>query len=122
MVKIIAFREDSWFVPATEYQIFNHLANAYGAELQMIREWEEAIIPTNIPIIVCDEIGTEESHTFKHPQDAVYIFGRTHMAGSTLISLANPSNIIKIITPNPVCLWGIQVAAMIFRDRQRLGV
>lgn len=122
MIKLIAFREDSWFTPMVEEQMFNHLAHAYGGEAQMIRDWSEAVVPENHTIIVAEEAGSLESKDYKHPADAVYVFGRTHMATATLINYCNPKVIIRIDTPQAVELWGIQVAAMILRDRQNQGL
>lgn len=115
MIKLIAFYEDQWMPPGTDYQQWNHLAMAFGAQLQMIRDWAAAVIPDGHIVAVADEAGTEDSTTYAHPADIVYVFGRS---GQDLINLVPHDVSISVSTPTPSSMFGISAAAMILRDRQ----
>jgi hypothetical protein len=115
MVKIIAFYEDHWMAPGTDFAQWDHLCRSFGAELQMIRNWSEAIIPEGYPIIIADEEGTQESRVFDHPTDAVYVFGRS--CQNLLVALPSCDYTIRIDTPEPISMFGVNAAAIILRDR-----
>ena len=114
MVKFIAFYEDCWMPPGTDSAQYSHLARAFGCEFQMIRAWEEAVVPEGHTIIVCDELGVDESRTFVHPTDAVYVFGRS---AQDLMGTVPNATSIRILTPEAISLFGICAASIILRDR-----
>lgn len=116
MVYLIAFREDTWFAPLCEFQLWNHLALAYGAQAQLIRNWSDVALPEGTPIIVAHEGGEIESRIFQHPENAAYVFGHTGL--DLMGAVPHYDHLITIATPDSAVLWGVQVAAMILRDRQ----
>jgi hypothetical protein len=122
MIKLIAFREDTWFAPLAEYNLYNHISIAYNVQFQLIRDWSEAEIPEGHLLVVAHETGSIESKDFDHPSDnVVYVFGRTglHLLGN----VPNPDSVIRIDTPGSSDgVFGHQVAAIILRDRQIRGL
>lgn len=56
---------------------------------------------------------------FKHPVDAVYIFGNA-MQGNH--SIVENSHVVHIPTPKPVDFFGITAAGIVLNDRERKRV
>lgn len=119
-VKLVAFREDTWFAPLAEYNLYNHLAIAYNCDSQLIRDWSEAVVPDGWPVILAYEHGELESRQFRHPENAVYVFGRTAL--DLLGAVPNPDVILRVDTPgSSLGMFGAQIAAIVLRDRQQQG-
>jgi len=111
-MKVIAYYERGWFdSEVTDFRMWDHLCRAYGVELQMINDWSEAVIPQSSTIYLMDEEGNEmlDDHEFDH--SGVYVFGRTGMR--LPLSIPNYNYIIRIPTPNNICLFGIVSAAVL---------
>lgn len=115
MVKLIAFYEDQWMPPGTDRAQWQHLAGAFGAQFQMIRDWSEAVIPEGHAVIAVDEFGEHESGAWTHPEDAVYVFGRS---GQNLMSTVPSDHQVKVTTPNAIAMFGISAGSIILRERQ----
>lgn len=114
--KFIVFREDTWFAPMAEHAMYQHLTEAFVAEFQLIRDWADAEIPEGWPVIVMHETGQVESRDYVHPENAVYVLGKT---GQALLQAVSPyDDVLRIHSPFAQELWGIQVAAIVLRDRQ----
>ena len=114
MVKLIAFYEDCWMPPGTDSAQYSHLARAFGCEFQMIRAWEEAVVPEGHTVVVCDETGLAESRTYAHPTDAVYVFGRS---AQDVMGAVPHAISIRVDTPATISLFGISAASIILQDR-----
>lgn len=111
-MKIIAYYDDGWFdSDVTDFRMWDHLCRAYGVELQMIRNWDEAIIPDGAKIYAVDEEGemSLEEHTID--MNGVYVFGRTHL--DLLKEIDNYEQSIRIDTPNAISLFGIVAAGIL---------
>ncbi len=113
-MKVIAFYEDHWMAPGTDFAQWDHLVRAFGGELQMIRDWTEAVIPNGATIVIADEFGVDELATFEHPESAVYVFGRS---AQDLAHMVPYDVSVRIDTPETVSLFGVCAAAIILRSR-----
>ena len=118
--KFIVFREDTWFAPMAENAMYQHLTEAYGAGFQLIRNWSEAEVPEGWPVLLLHESGVTDSRNFEHPSNAVYVIGKTSM--SLTATVTDHDGVVVIKTPHAQELWGIQVAAMVLRDREVKGI
>lgn len=72
--------------------------------------------PELIPVLV-DECSPNRLHTFEHPQDALYIFGRTGMSffggwEGESVSIEPPGELTSYLQPD-------QAAAIVLYDRMR---
>lgn len=109
-IKIVAFREDSWFFDeTTDFRMWDHLCRAYNVEVQLIREWSEAITDGR-PIYLFVEEGTELMSTHVIDPNGLYVFGRTGL--NLLLAVPEYTKSIKIETPNEISLFGVCAASM----------
>lgn len=113
MVKLVAFYEDQWMPPGTDRAQYQCVALAFGASFQLVREWSEAEIPEGADVVVVDEGGETESRAFRHPENAVYVFGRS---GQSLMGIPHAAS-VRVETPLRKSLFGISAASIILRDR-----
>ncbi len=114
--KVIAFRDDGWMSPNTDYRMWDHLCRAYGAELQMVSSWDDAEYPKGFDVILVDQLGDDVLGSFVHPRNGVYLFGRTSM---NLPSIMDGDHVLQIVTPNPISMFGVSAAAIVLEDRER---
>ena len=110
-VRVIAFYEDHWMPPGTDHAQWDHLCRAFGAELQMIRSWEEADIPPNARVILIDEAGEESPPVLTG--ETVFVFGRSAQDLVTAIPELEWDTSYVIKTPNAVPMFGVSAAAIV---------
>jgi hypothetical protein len=111
MVKVIAFREDGWMPPNTDFRQWDHLCRAYGVDLQMIDRWEEAEVPDGATVIGADEAGAVDVRECSPPNgDVVYVFGRSSQDLTRTISA---HMFVSIRTPHPISMFSIAAGAIL---------
>lgn len=109
---IIAYAEPSWFnEPKIEHRLWDHLCRAYGIGFRLIEEWPEL----DGHIVVFDQAGEQNLTEFIHPEDCIYVFGRTGL--NDLHKLISCDVSVRIDTPKPISLFGICAASMVLHDR-----
>ena len=124
-IKVIAFYEDHWMPPGTDHAQWDHLCRAYGAELQMIRDWSEAIVPEGYDIFLLDEAGlmdlskpediitaVEASETGVMPENFILVFGRTAQDLMTAIPAEDYRYAFSITTPQAIPMFGVNACAI----------
>lgn len=122
-IKVISFYEDHWMPPGTDLAQWDHLCRAYGADLQMIRDWSEAVVPEGYAVILLDENGpidlstpadviaaAQQSQAGALPENMVLVFGRT--AQDLLTTVPDYYGAFRIMTPNEVSMFGVNAAAI----------
>ena len=114
--KVIGMYEGGWMDSRTDRRMWDNLCRAYGAELQMVNDWSEAIVPVGFTVVVCDEEGKTDLADFTHPEDAVYAFGKSREGLGYLMQSQGVS--LRITTPNSVSMFGVSAAAIILEDRK----
>lgn len=112
MIKVIAFYEDHWMPPGTDHAQWDHLCRAYGAELQMVRDWTEAEIPEGAQVVLIDEAGVSDVPLFII-EDLVLVFGRSAQDLITAIPSDKWDSSYVIHTPNNVPMFGVSAAAIV---------
>ena len=122
--KVIAFYEDHWMPPGTDHAQWDHLCRAYGADLQMVRSWEEAVIPEGARVYILDETGDFDLNVPSDiadammaelgglPQNIVLVFGRTAMDLPTFLPEGSWSASYRIGTPQPIPMFGVNAGAI----------
>ncbi len=132
MVKVSAMWELGWNTPIKEYDLWRFpmrdfevdewymtpVSGIHAAGIQERANLEEIIAenPDLLPIF-CDERGTTMLSEFEHPENALYVFGRSNY--SPFIHTAEQGHSLKIETPRTKggLLWGHQAASIILYDR-----
>lgn len=113
-----------WIYPMREFgveQIYAspisgiHVSQSYIQERQTLEE----IIEENkdFTVVWCHEKGEDSLKSFQHPENALYIFGKTNY--SPFLNMKEDGHkSLCIETPlNSGLLWGHQAAAIILYDR-----
>ena len=70
---------------------------------------------TDKTLVFVDERAETPLQDFQHPENALYIFGRT--SWSALENLIQDYLSVRIDTINPGCMWGHQACAIVLHDR-----
>lgn len=128
MVVVGSMWEFGWNTPIKEYDLWHYPMKELGVdEIAMspvsgikgdIREFhtvDEMIEYYNLPVIMCDELGETSLGEFKHPKEALYLFGRT---SRSLLGQYNHYPSLRVETPEGKgMLWGHQAASIVMYDR-----
>lgn len=124
-LKVIAFYEDHWMAPGTDKAQWDHLCRAFGADLQMIRSWEEAVVGEDEWVILLDETGQEDlckpadldlvintQLSGIVPEKVTMVFGRTAQDLPTALPTSAYDYVFKLHTPNSISMFGVNAAAI----------
>ena len=124
-IKVIAFYEDHWMPPGTDHAQWDHLTRAYGASVQMIRDWSEAQIEADEWVVLLDEAGLmdlanvgdidtaiDNSESGVMPSKITLVFGRTAQDLMTSLPQEDWDFAFKITTPQAVPMFGVNAAAI----------
>lgn len=122
-IKVIAFYEDHWMPPGTDFAQWDHLCRAYGVELQMVRSWAEAEVPEGSAVILLDESGLMDlaqigdidaaianSQAGTLPEHMTLVFGRT--AQDLMTTVPDYFFAFRITTPNAISMFGVNACAI----------
>ncbi len=112
MIRIVAHREAKWMDRRADSSQWDQLARAYEAELQLIND-DDLYTTVDTTVVVVDEEGVTEIESFQHPDDATYIFGRT---GMSVMNFPHDVS-VRIDTPQPKSLFGVEAAAIVLQHR-----
>ena len=99
---------------------FWHLAcKAYDVGLTMFQPNGKAVpeIADDEVVVLMDERGTVELEDFDHPDDCVYVFGRTHT--NNLVETIRHDHAVFIDYEGDNCVFGITAVGITLEDRKR---
>jgi len=108
--------EDGWLSPNADFRMWDLVCRAYGAELQMVNDWQEAVVPLGYSLVFFSELGTKTLAELTHPDRAVYGFGRSQL---DLAATRSADEVVRIEVPNPVTMFGVSAVAIVLEDRRR---
>ena len=124
-IKVISFYEDHWMPPATDRAQWDHLCRAYGADLQMVRSWEEAIVDPDSWVVLLDEAGlmdlaeigdidkaVENSQFGTMPDKITLVFGRTAQDLMTFLPEGSWNFAFRITTPHAIPMFGVNACSI----------
>lgn len=97
-----------------------HLAcKAYGVGLTMFDSDTEdtPAIDDDEIVVILDEQGETPLEEFIHPEDCVYIFGRTH--ANNLVNTIRHAHSVVIEYVGNNCVFGITAVGIVLEDRKR---
>lgn len=116
MSRVLAYKEPSWMDENTDFRHWANITRAFGVELILLNPSDEMIFEDDDIVVIVDEQGAVDIDDFNHPENCVYVFGRTHM--NKLIE--NPHDFsVRIDYEGHNCLFGSQACAIILKDRSR---
>jgi tRNA(Leu) C34 or U34 (ribose-2'-O)-methylase TrmL len=131
-IKIAAFWElgwntpikeaDLWMYPLRDFEVDQHymvpVSGIYNTRISE-RDSIEKVLEENqdLTVVFCDENGDQKLTDFKHPENTLYIFGKTNY--SPFLSLKREQDFsLRVETiKNRGLLWGHQAASIILYDR-----
>lgn len=131
MIVIASIWEFGWNTPIKEFDLWYYPMMDFGVdEIAMtpisginkkVKEFPDIdslinhyVRYHNLDVVLCDENGVIDVKEFKHPENVLYLFGKT--TRSLLSHYNYPS--IRVVTPNNKgMLWGHQAASIIMYDR-----
>jgi len=111
-VKVIVYYEEGWLPPVTDWRYWDHLCRAYGADLQMINAWDEAVVPDGYSVCAVDEAGVTEIKNYAPPTDVVYVLGNSTSSPLLLLG-ASADDSIRVDTPEDVCPFPISIGGIL---------
>lgn len=83
----------------------------------MIDTYEDIIIPEGYSVVVLDESGATSLSEFKHPENAVYIFGRTLQNEIQNMIDIKYDHVIKVENVADVPFFGSTTGGIVLYDR-----
>lgn len=133
-VRIASLWESGWNTPIKEHDLWEFALRDFGVETFYMapisgiasgvvteRATVEEVIAecrsAGFTIVFLDENGAAPLNGFAHPENALYVFGRTSLSVATLAEPEDPT--VYIETPQSTGpFWGHQAACLVLYDRQ----
>lgn len=116
MSRVLAYKEPTWMDENTDRTHWKNVTRAFNVGLILLDRDDELVFEDDDIVVVVDELGAVDIEDFDHPEDCVYVFGRTHM--NNLIETPHDFS-VRIDYEGKNCLFGSQAAAIILKDRSR---
>lgn len=92
------------------------LGRAYDVPCTLISQNEQPAFAPGEVVVVLDEKGLTPLDDYQHPENAVYVFGRTHQ--NDLLELPHDDS-VRIVYPGETTMFGITACAILLADRRR---
>ena len=120
MSRVVVWRDFGWYTEVGERGIFHMLCEAYRVGLELLNEtgWPE--FRDDETIVLMDEQGTVMLDDFEHPDNAVYVFGRSGQ--NDMIEKVPHDHSVCIpypAGPGKRCLMAISACSIVLADRLR---
>jgi len=115
-VRIVAWKEPTWFVPNADRALWHLLTRAYCVDLEMVDPGKPPKFQEDETVVLFDEQGKTSLHDYDHPENAVYVFGRTHQ--NNLLEMDHDDSVV-IEYPGKSMLFGVTACAIALDDRYR---
>jgi len=131
VIQVIGSWELGWNAPIKEYDLWKHMLDDFSIDKWImspitgisknvieVPDISEYLDQQNwADVIFIDENGTIELEEFQHPENVIYVFGRTGF--SAWEAFGRKGKAVKIQTPAGAIggLWAHQAAAIVLYDR-----
>lgn len=113
--KIAALREAGWVDEITDKAQWDNMTRSFGAELQLVTDFADVIYEKDYSVVVMDETGETNLEDFIHPENAIYVFGRSTM--NNLQRQIHHDHSVRIVTPEQKSMFGCSVACAVLYAR-----
>ena len=132
-VRVAGLWELGWNTPIKEVELWEFPVRDFGVErfymtpvsgirpdiiIQERHSMEEILAENeDLTVVHIDERGKEPLHSFVHPENALYVFGKVSL--SAMVAYGRPGDrSVKISTPlNLGVLWPHQCLSLVLYDR-----
>ena len=111
---VVAFYEDHWMPPGTDRAQWDHMCRAYEVELQMVRSWEEVVLPEDAKVVILEEAGDSVFPVVDG--NVVLVVGRTAQNLLTYLPEGTWHGSYAIKTPQPIPMFGVSAAAIVLHQ------
>ncbi len=116
-MKVLAFHDKGWYDSRrTEFRLYDQLCRAYNVEFKMIRDRNDLLAEKCNRLVVFDEDGLIKLSKFNHPEDSIYLFGRS---GQILVKEFPNATSVRIETPKKIPLFGAVACGIVLEDMRR---
>lgn len=112
---IAALREGGWLDEITDKAQWDNLARSFEAQLQLVLEFGDIVYPVGCEVVVLDESATVALEDFAHPENAIYVFGRSTF--NNIQDLVPHDHQVKVVTPQQKGCFGISIAGAVLHSR-----
>jgi len=113
---IASLRESGWLDRITDKAQWDNLARSFEVEqLQLVPEFTDIVYPEGYEIVVMDESANTALQDFIHPENAIYVFGRSTLNG--IQNMVVHDHQVKVITPQQKGCFGVSIAGAVLYAR-----
>jgi len=112
---IAALRESGWLDRITDNAQWGNMTRSFGADLQLVKDFSEIVIPEGYSVVVMDETGEASLEDFLHPENAIYIFGRSTQ--NIIQDVFPHDHSVRMNTPEYKSIFGVSVACAVLYAR-----
>lgn len=112
---IAALREAGWLDRITDKAQWDNMTRSFNSELQLVTDFPDIVYPAGFSIIVMDESANTKLEDFVHPENAIYVFGR-----STINNIQDTlpcDHSVRIATPQQKGIFGVSAACAVLYSR-----
>jgi tRNA(Leu) C34 or U34 (ribose-2'-O)-methylase TrmL len=132
MVAVAGLWELAWNTPIKEIELWIHPLRDFGcdefymapvtgiaADVTEVPDLGELIAEqrSNRPIVFVDEAGQTPLHDFVHPDDPLYVFGKTSLSPLVAYGREEDQSVFVSTVWNRGLLWADQAAVLVLYDR-----
>lgn len=136
-VEIVGCWEYAWQAPLNEYDLWIHPINEFNvskftmtpvsgimkSKVSEVNDLAEVINTTNKTVVFVDENGKDELPDFEHPEDVLYVVGKTTYSPYKMLFDESKHKAVKIPSiNNSGGFWGHQAISMVLYDRMLKGM
>jgi hypothetical protein len=112
---IAALREKGWLDETTDRAQWFNMTRSFQADLQLVRDFPDIVIPENYSVVILDESAVTPLQDFVHPENAIYIFGRSTL--NNIQDKIKHDYSVKIVTPEFKGMFGVSAAGALLYAR-----
>lgn len=112
---IAACREEGWLDRITDNAQWDNLCRSFGVDLQLVVEFSEIVVPDGYAVVVMDESGEDSLEDFTHPENVIYIFGRSTL--NRIQDGITHDHSVQINTVEQKGIFGVSIAGALLYAR-----
>lgn len=129
VVKVLSFWEQGWNTPIKEYDLWHFPVREFqidefimipisgiDGEVTEYKDFED-VNTSDVTIVWIDENGEDDLQDFEHPENAMYVFGRTSLAPMNIYKKDGDKSVKITTLENKGLLWGHQAMVLVLYDR-----
>ena len=113
MVTLLGVYEKGWLDKKVEKFIWRQLGHSYSVDKVVLTDnVEEALLSLEGEVVLLEPTGDVMLHEFKHPENAIYVFGNAMNHNLKLDGIK-----VRIDTPTMADMFAFNAAAIVLESR-----